>query len=283
MSKVAIVTDSSAYLPEEFVKQYDIHVVPLQLIWAGETFRDGVDIQPVEFYTRLQSTSVMPTTSQPSAAEFITVFEKLHNQGAEILAMLISSKLSGTIASAEQAKQMLPDARIEIVDSQCASTELSFHLLEVARAAANGADLAACKEIAQNARSRSGIVFAVDTLEFLHRGGRIGGGKRFLGSMLNIKPILDLQEGSIEAVESVRTRRKAHARLVELLLERTQGQTLQYVGVSHADAQEDAAALLASVQQVAEVGETLLIDLSPAIGTHVGPGTLTLSYMCEEM
>ncbi len=282
MSKVAIVTDSTAYLPEEFITRYQISVIPLQLIWGEETFRDGVDIQPTEFYNRLINTHVMPTTSQPSAAEFLTVFEKLHTAGADILAILISSGLSGTVSSAEQAKQMLPDAKIEIVDSQTTMAELGFHILEVARAAEEGADLATCKAIAEHARELSGVVFAVDTLEFLHRGGRIGGGKRFLGTMLNIKPILNLKDGRIDAVEQARTRSKAQARLIELVQERTEGKPLRYIGVSHSDAPEEAAALLQRAQESMQVAQSLFTDLSPVIGTHVGPGTVALAYMIAE-
>jgi len=226
MSKVAIVTDSTAYLPVEVIEQYNIHVVPLQLIWGEETFKDGVDIQPGEFYTRLQTADVMPTTSQPSAAEFKTLFEKLAAEGKDILAILISSGLSGTVASAVQAQKMLPEVRIEIVDSQTGAMALGMHVLEAARAAAEGENLAACKALAEGAQAKSGVVFAVDTLEFLHRGGRIGGAKRLMGTVLNIKPILDVKDGKVNALDSVRTRRKAHQRLLELIQDRSQGRRL---------------------------------------------------------
>lgn len=283
MPEVVIVTDSTTVLPSEYLQKFNIHVVPLQVVWGNETFRDGVDIQPSEFYTKLQAADTMPTTSQPSAAEFKDVFEKLIADGYEVLAILISSGLSGTIASAEQAKKMLPDAPIEIIDSKCTTAELCFHVLEAAKAASDGGDLAACKARALDARQRSGVVFAVDTLEFLHRGGRIGGAKRFLGTMLNIKPILDLKDGRIDAVEQVRTRRKAQARLIELVQERTEGKPLKYIGVSHANASKDASALLARAQEQMQmqVQETLMVDLSPVIGTHVGPGTLSIAYMVE--
>ncbi len=282
MSKVAIVTDSTAYLPAKYVEDLNIKVIPLQVVWGQETFRDGIDIQPSAFYNRLQISDTMPTTSQPSAANFKSVFESLLADGFDVLAILISSELSGTVASAEQAKLMLPNATIEIIDSKCTTSELCFHVIEAGRAVADGADLETCKHRALSARQRSGVVFAVDTLEFLHKGGRIGGARRLLGTVLNIKPILELKDGRIDAVEQVRTRRKARNRLLELVQERTQGNDLQFLGVSHASAPEDASELLGKAQDLLFFKETLLVDLSPVIGTHVGPGTLSIAYMVEE-
>ncbi|MBC8504795.1 MAG: DegV family protein [Anaerolineales bacterium] len=282
MSKVAIVTDSTAYLPPEIIEKFQIRVVPLQLIWGDETFRDGVDIQPSEFYDRLPTASVMPTTSQPSAAEFMTVFEELIAEGKEILAILISSGLSGTVASAVQAQKMLPDAKIEIVDSLTGAMGLGIHVLEAAHAAAEGQSLEACKAFAEAAQKKSSIIFAVDTLEFLHRGGRVGGAKRLVGTMLNIKPILEVQEGKVEALDSVRTRKKAHARLLELIQERSQGAGLRYASAMHANAPEDAQRLLDRLGERMDVGETFLVELSPVIGAHVGPGTVVMAYMFEE-
>jgi len=279
MSKVAIVTDSTAYLPTELIEKYNIKLVPLQVVWGEETYRDGVDILPEEFYDRLQITEILPTTSQPSVAEFKTIFESLIADGYDVLAILISGGLSGTIASAEQAKQMIDDGQIEIVDSLTTTAELCFHVLEASKAAAQGEDLAACTAVAQTAHQHSGLIFAVDTLEFLHKGGRIGGAKRFLGTMLNIKPILDLKAGRIDAVEQVRTRRKARARLLELVEERSEGKPLRYIGVSHAHAAKDAQDLLEQAQDLLDVEETLMVDLSPVIGTHVGPGTLSVAFM----
>jgi DegV family protein with EDD domain len=281
MSKVAIVADSTAYLPAEVIEKYNIHVVPLQLIWGEETFKDGVDIQPSEFYNRLQTAEVMPTTSQPSAAEFKQIFEKLIAEGKDVLAILISSGLSGTVASAVQAKKMLPEARLEIVDSLTAGMELGFHVLEAARAVEKGESLEKCKAQAEGAQSKSGIVFAVDTLEFLHRGGRIGGAKRLMGTMLNIKPILEVKDGKVEALDSVRTRRKAHDRLLELIQERSQGKKLRYASAMHANADDDAQKLLNQLEELVEVDESFVVELSPVIGTHVGPGAVVLAYMVD--
>lgn len=280
MSKVAIVTDSTAYFPKDIVEKYNITVIPQVLIWGEETMKDGVDIQPTEFYTRLQTADVIPTTSQATVADFKAIFEKLIQDGYEILAVLLSDKLSGTINSYTQAIEFFPDAQIDLVNSESVAMALGFPVLEAARAAANGATMAECKAIAEDAKTRTGVVFAVDTLEFLHKGGRIGGASRFLGTALQLKPILEVREGRVEAIERVRTKKKAHKRLVELVMERTAGSSSVKLGTLHANALDEAKALLADAQeQLGNVDEAILSELSPVVGTHAGPGTVGLAYM----
>ncbi|RME08068.1 MAG: DegV family protein [Anaerolineae bacterium] len=280
MSKVAIVTDSTAYIPADLVEQYAITVMPQVLIWGEETMLDGVDIQPDEFYARLQSSSVMPTTSQVSVQAFRETFEKLTAEGKDVLAILISEKLSGTIASANQALRFLPEGRVEIVDSRSTAMAMGFQVLEAAKAAQAGKSLQECKAVAEAARERTGVIFAVDTLEFLHRGGRIGGASRFLGTALQMKPILEVTGGRVEPIERVRTKKKAHARVVELIAERTAGRGPVKLATLHAAAEEDARALLqAATERLGDVEESIFSEVSPVVGTHAGPGTVGLAYM----
>jgi DegV family protein with EDD domain len=279
MSKVAIVTDSTAYIPKDLLEEYNIEVVPQVLIWGEETYRDGVDIMPDEFYKRLEKTDIMPSSSQVSVPDFQELFARLHQDGREILTILISDALSGTIASAIQAHEFVPEARVEIVDSASTAMEMGFHVLAAARAAVDGATLEECKAIAMKAQQHSGVVFAVDTLDFLHRGGRIGGGKRFLGTVLNIKPILEVRDGRVEALESVRTRKKAINRLVEIVDERINGQTPIHLATLHANAESEAIDLLKIAKKRLGAEETILSEVSPVIGTHAGPGTVGLAYM----
>ncbi len=280
MSNVAIITDSTAYLPDEIVDQYKISVAPQVLIWGEETLRDGVDIQPTEFYNRLSTADVMPTTSQVAIKDFKELFEKLLEEGKDILAILVSDKLSGTISSATQALEFFPDAKIEIVNSYGVAMMLGFVVLEVARAAEKGASLAECKMLAEELKQRTGVVFAVDTLEFLHRGGRIGGASRFLGTALQLKPILEVRDGQVEAIERVRTKIKAHKRLIEILEERTRGSQSIKLATLHASAYDDARALLEAAQaHLGNVDETIFSEVSPVVGTHAGPGTVGLAYM----
>lgn len=280
MSKVAIVTDSTAYLPNDMVQELNITVVPQVLIWGEDNLEDGVDIQPTEFYERLQKADVMPTTSQATVANFKRIFDDLTQQRVPILAILLSDKLSGTINSYNQAVEFFPDAEIDYVNSESVAMALGFQVLEAARAAANGASLAECKAIAEDVKTRVGEVFAVDTLEFLHRGGRIGGASRFLGTALQLKPILEVTNGRVEAIERVRTKKKAHKRLVELALERTAGSKSVKLATLHANAYDDAKALLEeATEQLGNVDETIFSEVSPVVGTHAGPGTVGLAYM----
>lgn len=279
MSKVAIVTDSTAYIPKNFLDEYQITVAPQVLIWGEQTYEDGVDIQPDEFYRRLKTANVMPTTSQVTIPNFHKIFQNLLDQGKEILAILISAKLSGTIDSATQAKGMLPGAPIEIVDSYSTAMAMGFQVLTVARAAQNGANLEECKRLAEEVRNHTGVVFAVDTLEFLHRGGRIGGGSRFLGTALNIKPLLEVRGGRVEALERVRTRKKSLLRLIEIIEERTKGKSPLRLATLHANAEEEARELLDELNRRLSPAETIFSTVSPVIGTHAGPGTVGIAYL----
>ena len=277
---IALVTDSTTYIPKELSKGYEIHVVPSVIIWGGEQLRDGVDIQPIEFYKRLATSKETPTTSQPTPAAFKEKFEELGAKGfKDIVCSFVSAKFSGTIASALQAKDMVSGLNITIIDGRSASMGTGWPLLEGAKAAKAGKSAAEVAKIIEDARDKAGVLLVVDTLEFLHRGGRIGGAARFLGTALNLKPILEVVDGALEATERVRTKRKALDRLVELLTERVGGRTPLHLSVLHANAAEDAKALLAEATQRLKPAETTLTDVSPAVGTHTGPGTLGFAFM----
>ncbi len=279
MSEVAIITDSTAYIPDDIVKQSQISVVPLVLIWGEEEFLDGIDIEPDEFYARLQNAKIMPSTSQVTPQSFIDTYTRLNEQGKQILAVLISDKLSGTIASAIQAKKTLPEVTVEIVDSNTTSMALGYQAIMAARAAADGASLSECVAVAEEAKKKTGVVFAVDTLEFLHRGGRIGSGSRFLGTALKLKPILEVANGRVEAVERVRTRRKSLERLVDLIEERIDGRTPVHLASLNANAADDAQECLEIAKERFNSIESISSTVSPVIGTHTGPGTVGLAYL----
>jgi DegV family protein with EDD domain len=279
MPRVAIITDSTVNLPENIVQANSLTVLPQVLIWNGETYEDGVDISPSEFYERLKDAKQMPSTSQVTPKSFLGAYKKLLEEDHEILSILIAEKLSGTIPSAVQAKESFPGAPIEIVDSWTTSLAMGFVVLAVAEAAKKGASLQECKALAEEARQLVGVVFAVDTLEFLHRGGRIGGGSRFLGTALNIKPILEVVDGRVEAVERVRTRSKSLTRLVELAQERVNGRKPLRLASLHANASDDALELLSQASNTMDSVQTILSEVSPVIGTHAGPGVVGLAWM----
>lgn len=280
MSKIAVVTDSTAYLSDEIVSAYGITVVPLVVIWGEETLLDNIDIGPEAFYERLSTAEVMPSTSQATIQTFADVFMKLHAEGYDILTVVISSALSGTMDSAIQAKKMVPDANITLIDSQTTSLPLAFMAMAAARAAKRGASLEECTKIVETVRDHTQVFFAVDTLEFLHRGGRIGGASRFLGTALGLKPILYLEEGKIEALEKVRTSKRAHGRLVELVEAGVDGNSpINFVGVVHAASEGTATELLNAVQEKFNPNELMLASISPVLGTHTGPGTIGIAYV----
>lgn len=284
MTKIAIVTDSSSYIPDEYLKKYSITVLPLLLVWGDEILEDGIDILPNAFYQRLADSKVMPTTSQVSIAKMVELFSGLIEQGFSVLGIFLSSKLSGTFASALQAHEMLTvgKEKVELVDSQTSAMAMGFQTLKAAEAAANGASLLECKAAAENARAKTSIYFVVDTLEFLHRGGRIGGAQRLLGTALNLKPILTVREGKVESIERIRTKSKAMDRLVEIVTEECAGKSGVRLAAMHANAADDAKYLLESASKLVKTTEKILANLSPVVGAHTGPGTLALAYLIED-
>jgi DegV family protein with EDD domain len=285
MSKVAIVTDSTVNIPADYLKNYPIHIVPLQVIWGADTYRDSIDLQPVEFYARLKDAKTMPTTSQPSPAAFSETYRKLIAEGYDILSVHISSRLSGTVDSATQARQNFPGASIAVLDSMTTSMAMGFPILAAARAAAQGATLQDCYTIAKENVAQTGVLFAVSTLEFLRRGGRIGGAAALLGTALNLKPILELCEGKIEAVERIRTMSKAQDRLLDLFEERVDGASSISIAALHASAPQEAQSLLQRARErfdIQTISDAVISEVSPVLGTHTGPGCVGIAFMVND-
>jgi DegV family protein with EDD domain len=282
--KVMVVTDSTCNLPASIMEGLPITVVPLHIIFnTMDIYLDGINITPQEFYTRLRSEKPIVSTSQPTPAALAQRYAQFVEEGYDILSVHISSKLSGTINSAEQARKTIRNGVIEIVDSQLASLPLGFAVLEAAKAAATGASLAECKKIAIETSKRSSAVFIVDTLEYLHRGGRIGGASAFFGTALNIKPVLELKNGIIDAAGRVRTLNKAMEYILDVL-ERKIGPNVSNLHLSalHAEAAGNANILLEKAKsRFKTTGTSLIVDVTPVIGAHVGPGTIAIAYFAE--
>jgi DegV family protein with EDD domain len=278
MGKVAIVTDSTACIPPELVKGYPVYSAPLQVIWGEESFRDGIDIQPAEFYARLQTSKVTPTSAQVTPTEFKELYVKLLDEGYDILSIHISCKLSGTMDSAIQAKKMLPGKNIEVIDSLSAGMATGFQVMAAARASVNGATLQECKYLAEEAVQQSGLFLVVDTLEYLRRGGRIGGGAAFLGTALNLKPILEVRYGRIE----VRSMNRAIDRMLELFEKRINQRHPIHLAALITTNPADGELLMERARQrfgISEVSEAVCAPVSPVIGVHIGPGALGLCFM----
>ena len=279
--KVAVVTDSTAYIPEEALGDFCIPVIPLWLIWGDERFRDGVDIDPPAFYQRLQGAKVFPSTSQPSAGEFQDFFQQACDGADAAVGIFISSKLSGTVPNAQAAQAQMPELELRVVDSLSTTMGLGFVTLAAARAAAAGKSLDDVVAVAEDMRDRVHVLFAVDTLEYLYRGGRIGGAKRMLGTALNIKPLLQLEEGCIEPLAQVRTKRKAVAQMLDVVEERLAGKQMAEAGIIDVDSSEEGDALAERVRQRFGVSAVYRTTVSPVIGAHAGPGTVGICFYAE--
>jgi DegV family protein with EDD domain len=283
MSKVAIVTDSSAYIPGNLSQDLPIFVIPLILLWDNQSLKDLEDITTDEFYERLKKSTSSPSTSQPTPLAFKEKYQSLLSKGYEILSIHLSGKLSGTMDSALKAKELLPGEIIHIIDSESTSMAMGFQILMAARRAAQGASLKECEEITLQAKSKSGVYFVVKTLEYLKRGGRIGAAAAFLGTVMDLKPILSLKDGVIEPVEKVRTMSKAVDRMLDLV-EQKLGKAEGKIHLSslYTDGCEAAQILMdRAIQRLGKENfvESTLSPVSPVIGAHTGPGTLGLCYL----
>lgn len=276
MAKTAIITDTSAYLPNNLVQRFGIHVIPLTVIFGEEMLLDVVDIDISEFHRRLSEGPIHPSTTQPNPEDFIALYNKLANDYDGIVAILISSELSGTVNSALVAKEDFDQIPVRVVDSRSTSMGLGLAVLAAAEAASEGKPLDEVEVAAREVCSNVKVLFVVDTLEYLHKGGRIGGASRFLGTALGLKPLLHLNDGRVDALEKIRTKHKAIERMLELAGEYVNNQPV-HAAVIHAAAPEEAEALKSTVIDRFNCIDLYVTDLSPAIATHAGPGTLGIA------
>ena len=279
--RIVVATDSSAYIPEQALGGLDVRVIPLWLLWGDERFRDGVDIDPPAFYRRLRESSSFPTSSQPSPGEFIEFFREVSSGADAVVAVLVSSKISGTITNAQIALAERPDLNIRVVDSLNTAMGLGFIVMAAAQAAAAGKSIDEVIGAAEDMRDRVHFMFAVDTLEYLHRGGRIGGAKRLFGTMLNIKPLLHWLDGQIEPLVQVRTKRKAIERMLDEAEERLGGKRMAEAAVIDVDTAEEGDAVAERVRERFGVSRVFRSPVSPVVGTHAGPGSVGLVFYAE--
>ena len=269
-----IVTDSASDLSPELAQRWNITVIPCYVLVGDQTFRDGVDISADEFYSRLAANSRLPTTAQPSVADFQSVYQELLGQGHQVVSVHISGKLSGTINSAEQAKATMGDdnaGRIQIVDSQLASIPLG---LVAIRAAQLAEDSGSHTDIADQLRRETSLTqgfFVVDTLEYLRKGGRIGKAQAFVGSVLNVKPILTIKDGEAHPLERPRNRDRALRRIVELA---SQHAPLRQLAVIYSTEPEQAEALRGRLSGLLNPEEVVTARFGPTLGTYLGPRAL---------
>jgi DegV family protein with EDD domain len=274
---VHIVTDSTADLPQSIADAYGITVVPLKVMFGMDTYRDKVDITESEFYSRLTSSRDMPKTSQPSSGEFEDVYRRLLADGSPILSVHLSAKLSGTLNSAQTAAAAVANAgEVRTYDTQQASMALGFVAMLLAHAAKHGARLDELEKLAEQASKQTQLLFFVDTLEYLQRGGRIGRASALIGSLLNVKAILKLEDGEVRPVERVRTRSKAIERVCEWISGLDGSSMIGLLGSPPLEDRDKLADFVRARIPSAKIYETVL---GPVVGTHTGPGVLgVVSY-----
>jgi DegV family protein with EDD domain len=280
MNEIAIVTDSTCDLPRELVAQRRISVVPLTVTLDGRSYQDGVDIDAPQFYLRLEAGGGAATTSQPSPGTFVETYEALLKEHPTVISLHISERLSGTLASAQQAARMVDAQRVHVIDSQVVSMPLGLLVLAAAELAGGEAPVEVVVQRLLELRSQLTTFFTVASLEYLRRGGRIGSASALLGSVLQVKPLLAIAEGQVSPVERVRTYDRAIARVIELARAVDRGHGICAI-VGHAAREESAARIAEALEPVAE---TLLTQsLGPVVGAHAGPGTVGVACYPAEL
>ena len=281
-ANTAIVLDSTADLPDAADRFPNWRVVPLYVNFADESLRDGVDIDPAGFYARLRGSGVFPTTSQPTPADFLACYRELARY-ERILSLHVSARVSGTFRSAEAAGAELGDGRVRAVDTETASASIALLALAIQRRLERGTTDEEIDALVDRYRRERGVLFTVDTLEFLQRGGRIGKAAAFAGTLLHVKPILSIREGEVVPVKRVRGERTAFAELAAALENETRDEPAFRLGVAHAAAPEPAAELEALVRERRPQAEVeLVVTLGAVIGAHAGPGTLALFWFRDD-
>jgi DegV family protein with EDD domain len=271
---IKIVTDSTADVPEELMKRYDIRQVPINIQFGIETYEEGIEIDRPTFFRKLEE--VMPTSSQPSPGQFAEVYRELVEQGHSVLCIAITSKHSGTYQSAVLAKSMLPEADIEVFDTLSISIGTGYQVLAAARAAEEGKSMGEIIQLLEGIRSRMFLYLTPATLKYLQRSGRVGKLAGALASLLNVKPIIKVEDGVLEAFQNVRTRSKAIDRLVELTAEAVGTTEPVKLGIPHAQAPDEAEELRERLERTFNCDEMHVVDLACSLTVHGGPGVIGL-------
>ena len=277
-AKVRIVTDTTSGLTPEVAEAHDIVLMPQIVIFGEESYRDDTELDTPTFLQKLRASPTLPKTAAPPPALFIPVFERLAAEGYTIICLHPSTELSGTVRSAVVASHDFPNADIRVIDTRTIAAPLATMALLAARWAREGVDPDTIVDRVHDLMARQRVYFVVDTLEYLHKGGRIGGAKALLGSVLQIKPILTLKDGRVEPFEQQRTKRRALARLRELVLTECPRSDEAHLCVMHADAEAEAERLASDFAAALGLSNVPIYELPPAIVVHAGPGVLATSF-----
>lgn len=280
---IKIVTDSTSYISDELINEFDISVVSLNVLLNGVSYRE-VELDNEKFYGEMDKAQEIPTSSQPNIEEFSRVFKSIAAEGNDIVGIFLSSEMSGTYSTSHLIKEMIleeyPNTKIKLIDSRTNCMQMGYQVLQAARAAKRGEDIDMVVEIAESTIERSRFLFVPDSLKYLKKGGRIGGASALIGTILQIKPILTVEEGKTTIFEKVRTKRKAIDAIVNKVLLDIKDSGLGEVVVHHINCEEE------GVQVANRLKEELKVDVNvrpigPTIGLHVGPNTIGVAYYTQ--
>ena len=273
MTKIKIITDSTAYIRKEYIDKENIEIVPLNYVFGDESGKEGFPGEFDEFFKKLETTKLFPTTSQPAAGEFLDVFNKSLEYNDEIIAILLSSKISGTYNSAVLAKSMLEDKKITIIDSQTAASNLRFLVEDAIEMVKQGKTSKEIEEEINCKKTNMHIYLTTETLEYLSRGGRLSSIQSTIGNLLSIKPIIELQNGELKLLEKLRGKNKAIKAIIDKVPD-----NVQRVGICNILNIEDAEKLQHSLKEKFPNATISIDELGPVIGSHLGPKTIGICF-----
>ncbi|MEG1255870.1 DegV family protein [Clostridium sp.] len=282
---IKIVTDSTSYIPKKLIEKYDITVVSLGIVMEGEGYKE-VEIDNDDFYKKLSQLENIPTSSQPTIEDLYSVFEKIISEGNEAVGIFISSDMSGTYSTCNQiVKTMIiekyPDAKIEIIDSRSNCMQMGYAVIEAAKLAEEQMSIDEVVKGAKNLMKRSRFLFVPDTLEYLKKGGRIGGASALFGALLQIRPILTVEDGKTSVFDKVRTKQKAILKILDKVVEDIKNNELGELIVHHINCEEEGKALASKVKAVLNIDAEIQC-IGPVIGCHVGPKTVGVAYYTKK-
>ncbi len=286
MRKVAVVADSVCCLPQETLEKYDICVVPLQIVYEGKSYRDGVDMSPNEVYKIMRKRENLPTTSTPSTGDFLDAYRRMSQKAENVLCITLTSLQSKTFEAAsiarDIAKEEIPKAKIEVFDSRAVGGALGFIVREAARVASKGAGLTETIEKAREMMGKVNFLAMLDTLYYLARLGRMARAAAWVGSMLDMKPVLEHNPSVGETMPAARPRTKAKAveRMLNIMADRM-GDSSVHVMVQHADDLEEAKKLAAEIESRFNCVEMSITEFTPVMGVHTGPGLLAIGFYAD--